>query len=242
MLIAMSAARTVFISYSRRDFGFAEAISAALADRAWLDVNRLAPGQDWQGEIRRAIDDSDAVLLLASRSALASKYVTEEWKHALAQGKPVEVCLIEAVELPEELAGCTLHDLRRTFWRRVTAIADGRHTAPVGVRLPRLNLVPAPVATLIAAMVVGGLALLWAAWIDWQVRTTLHDDGWSGDIVLSGMALMATIAFAATGISVLVAAVWVPWRRSSGSMLNYHLGFVAIWGFTQLMFTMDFSG
>ena len=55
---------------------------------AWLDAQNLRPGQDWQHEIRRAILDSDRVLVCLTRAFNRQPgYRHEELKIALEKAK-----------------------------------------------------------------------------------------------------------------------------------------------------------
>ncbi|MBF6208331.1 toll/interleukin-1 receptor domain-containing protein [Streptomyces gardneri] len=124
----------VFVSYSRRDFHAAEALSTVLAAsgqvRTWLDVEHLRPGTDWEIAINAAIDHADAVVVVASPAAMASRWVTKEWQRALSNGTPVHVALVRDTELPPGLT--TVHDLRGRFFteaRRLVEVLLGR-TAP----------------------------------------------------------------------------------------------------------------
>ncbi len=80
----------VFVSYSRRDFHFAEAVTAALwaheALDPWFDLQRLRPGMNWEAAWDDALETADALLLLASPAAIASGYVRLEWGRALERG------------------------------------------------------------------------------------------------------------------------------------------------------------
>jgi TIR domain len=73
--------RRIFVSYSRRDFYFAEQLAVALRRRelaAWFDVHELAAGTDWSAGIDRAIVECDALVLVATRASLESPYVRRE--------------------------------------------------------------------------------------------------------------------------------------------------------------------
>jgi hypothetical protein len=65
--------RTVFISYAREDYEFAERIYHELRRRGfspWLDKKSLLPGEDWQSTIRNAIKSSSYILILISKSSV----------------------------------------------------------------------------------------------------------------------------------------------------------------------------
>ncbi|MDA3645963.1 TIR domain-containing protein [Saccharopolyspora indica] len=156
----------VFVSYSRRDFHFAEAAVAALRAGGldpWLDAHRLVPGEDWAAALDEALADADALLLLASPAALASEHVRREWASAVERGIPIHIGLVAAVELPGELADRPVHDLRTRFRARsaalAAAIAGNRAVPARGARgLP----VPAPVAAVVALALIAATATGWA--------------------------------------------------------------------------------
>lgn len=82
---------------------------------AWLDVERLQPGQDWQSEIRNAILKCDIVLVCLSRGFDSQQgYRHEELKLALEKANFLpddEVFIIpvrlEECDMPASL--CHLH-------------------------------------------------------------------------------------------------------------------------------------
>ncbi|HJS17123.1 MAG TPA: toll/interleukin-1 receptor domain-containing protein [Anaerolineales bacterium] len=58
---------------------------------AWLDAQNLQPGQDWQHEIRRAILDSERVLVCLTRAFNKQPgYRHEELKIALEKAKQLD--------------------------------------------------------------------------------------------------------------------------------------------------------
>lgn len=77
----------VFISYAKEDIAAARAMFSALRGvglRPWLDCECMFPGQHWDTEIRRALKESDFVLvLLSSRQVLKRGYVQREIREAL---------------------------------------------------------------------------------------------------------------------------------------------------------------
>lgn len=115
----MTSPARVFISYSRRDYYFAESLSLQLVRRgvpAWMDVLELQPGADWERSLFEAIDGCAVFVLVASPAALASPYVRAEWQRALAQGRRVLLLAWHRrVRLPAELQGCEWLDFRGRF-------------------------------------------------------------------------------------------------------------------------------
>jgi hypothetical protein len=97
---------SVFISYSRKDYYFAESLTFALIQRdvaAWLDVKELRPGVDWEQRLESAIDTASHLVLVASSDSLCSPHVAAEWKRALARGIPVIVAHLRGNNVPPEL-------------------------------------------------------------------------------------------------------------------------------------------
>lgn len=97
--------KLLFLSYSRQERNFADwLVNNLQRDQVeiWFDLQRLTPGSDWRDQIDQALARSSGLILIASRSALASSYVQQEWQHAHAAGKPVYVVWFEPVELPAD--------------------------------------------------------------------------------------------------------------------------------------------
>ena len=90
----------LFLSYSRKELYFAEAIALhlqAAGIKTWFDLQQLEPGCDWSAEIKRGLTVCDGLILLVSRGAAESPYVDEECKHALESGKPIYALIFEAI-------------------------------------------------------------------------------------------------------------------------------------------------
>lgn len=78
-----------FISYSRKDQDFAQALKIALEHEqfsVWLDLKNIAPGQYYLSEISDGIEDCDVFLLLTSKHSLGCKAEAKE----LSGSKEVE--------------------------------------------------------------------------------------------------------------------------------------------------------
>ena len=98
--------KNVFMSYSRRELGFVDDLVTKLEKEeytVWLDYRALIPGTPWNVQIDKGLKDSDTVLLVVSKAALASEYVALEWRHFLEMKKRLLLLIFEAVDLPEEL-------------------------------------------------------------------------------------------------------------------------------------------
>lgn len=77
----------IFLIHTHADKKAVHDLYARLAKdgiKAWLDAEKLSPGQDWRREIRRAILMSDVVIVCLSKRFNAHKgYCQEELKIAL---------------------------------------------------------------------------------------------------------------------------------------------------------------
>ncbi len=104
----------VFLSYSRQDATVADRISSALAERGvqvWRDVDQIEPGSQWEQEIERGLVGADAIIFLASRNAVASRWMQFEIEAFLKKGKLVLPVVLDA-EGPDALPGA----LRSVQW------------------------------------------------------------------------------------------------------------------------------
>ncbi|MDA8368729.1 MAG: toll/interleukin-1 receptor domain-containing protein [Nocardiopsaceae bacterium] len=253
---------TVFVSYSRREFHFAEAATATLRSHSaldpWIDAQRLRPGMDWAKTLDESLDNADALLLLASPAAMASAYVRREWTRAAERGIPIHIGVVEAVDLPSELAGRPVYDLRTRFWKRAAALGEAiaqARTEPVAVapRPNRLGLpgrMPASVAATAALAVLASLALVAATVVLVSVdiavmrlaRSPFIGSDWMWqDNALEVLrtlrwqramfALLGLTAMAAPlAPGVLIAGTWLLRRRSSQSFLLMGFGSTAAVG------------
>jgi TIR domain len=80
--------RQIFISYAREDQTVAEKLYDILDSfsgvKVWLDVRDLLPGADWREDITKAIERSDAIILLLSDSSInKAGYVQREIRDAI---------------------------------------------------------------------------------------------------------------------------------------------------------------
>lgn len=83
---------------------------------AWLDQEKLLPGQDWRVEIPRAVQDADVVVVcLSNKSITKEGYIQKEIKFALdnAEEKPDGTIFL----IPARLEDCTVPEtLSRWQW------------------------------------------------------------------------------------------------------------------------------
>ncbi|MEO0562477.1 MAG: toll/interleukin-1 receptor domain-containing protein [Chloroflexota bacterium] len=133
-----------FLSYSRRQFYFAEAVVLGLQEAGmdmWFDVQQLGPGEPWREDIQRGLDEAQGVVLIASRASMASKYVRAEWEPMIETRRPVYILLFEACDIPQELldADTTIIDMRGNFKRNLNRLIEAIQGKPTltMTKLPR---------------------------------------------------------------------------------------------------------
>ena len=82
----------------------------------WLDSEQLLPGQDWNLEINKALDDSDVILLCLSKKSVDKEgYVQREMRIAL--DRALEMPEGRIFLIPARLEECELpHRLRSYQW------------------------------------------------------------------------------------------------------------------------------
>lgn len=82
---------------------------------AWLDKEKLLPGQDWEYEIRKAVRESDVIIVCLSKQFNQAGFRQKEVRWALdtAMEKPEGEIFI----IPARLEECdTLESLRKWHW------------------------------------------------------------------------------------------------------------------------------
>lgn len=214
----------IFISYSRKDFHFAEALAATLRRSGqldvWLDAWDLRPGTDWSAEIDGAISRASAVMVVASADAMTSEYVTSEWARAQQRGIPVHVAIIDQVLLHPDLYQCRQHDLRAQFYRRSSAL--GRELMGVSGsvatagRTAWSRRVPRPAAVAVAAMACAAIALCIPAAGCLRGYVLLSDD----NVRLARYFLGMSLSYCVFAVTILIAAVRLCDRSAPGSTLS----------------------
>ena len=100
----------VFISYSRKNIGFARLLKGAFDEEdinAWIDWQDIPPSTDWLAEVYEAIETSDNFIFLISEHSVISEVCSLEITHALKNHKriiPIVVNEVEHERVPEPLA------------------------------------------------------------------------------------------------------------------------------------------
>ena len=79
----------IFISYANADQARVLPLYEWLQSHgfnAWIDCKQLMPGQNWEFEIKRALDKSSVIMIFVSRNSVSKRgYVQRELKLALAK-------------------------------------------------------------------------------------------------------------------------------------------------------------
>lgn len=124
-IVEHNMAGKIFLSYSRRELGFVDDLVSKLEEKkydVWLDYRVLIPGSPWKEQIDKGLNESDTVLLVVSKAALASQYVALEWQHFLQMKKRLILLIFEAVDLPKELEKFEWIDFRGSYQKGLTEL------------------------------------------------------------------------------------------------------------------------
>ena len=101
-----SASRDVFVSYASPDAAVANSMVEDLEQhgiRCWIAPRDVRPGTEYADAIVAAINESKAVVLILSGSAMASAHVGREIERAASKHKPVIAFRIDAAPLSRSL-------------------------------------------------------------------------------------------------------------------------------------------
>jgi hypothetical protein len=109
----------VFLCHSSADKPKVRELYRSLRRRGlepWLDVENLQPGHDWQFEIRKALDNSDAIIIFLSKNSVDKEgYVQREIKFAL--DRALEMPAGRIFLIPARLEDCELpYGLEKYQW------------------------------------------------------------------------------------------------------------------------------
>jgi hypothetical protein len=93
----------IFISYRSKDIEKAKNIQNKLENSGfstWLDVDKLPKNNDiWHREIDKAIKIAKAMVVILTKEACLSRFVTNEWDIDIREGIPIFLCEFEDVNL-----------------------------------------------------------------------------------------------------------------------------------------------
>jgi hypothetical protein len=173
----------IFLSYSRRQFYFAEAVVLGLQEAGiavWFDVQQLGPGVQWREQIAKGLDEAGGLVMVASEAAIVSKYVRGEWEPMIDTGRPVYVVLFEACELPPKLRdnAVAIIDMRGKFGsglRKLKRAVNGE-TIPPPKHLPSNEPFGLPGRVPLAVGFVAAMMMIVATVLVYMVVTTFRSD------------------------------------------------------------------
>ena len=125
----------VFISHSSKNKEEAARLCDDLAGRrikTWLDRDELRGGDPLIDELQEALTSSTHLILLWSKPASESRYVSAEWQAAYDLGKVIILCLLDRTQLPLFLRRFIFYDIRGSY-----ADALGRILEALGRTAPK---------------------------------------------------------------------------------------------------------
>jgi TIR domain len=120
-----SESTNVFISYSRADALLVSPVVKLLRVNKSLvfqDIDAIQPGKRWQGEIAKALAESNLVVVFWCTHASRSNQVSKEWHAAVEQKKDLLPLLLDTTPLPPELAEFQWIDFRGTVGANHTSV------------------------------------------------------------------------------------------------------------------------
>jgi formylglycine-generating enzyme required for sulfatase activity len=165
----------LFVAYARADDDFRRELLKTLADwkrqglivDIWSD-REIAPGKDWDGAIKDALNAADLILVLMSRDSIASEYIASvEIVRALERHQRGEARVVPVVIKPCDWQSTKLAKLQivppggkplskysdpEDFWldvrnelKKVVLELQGIRATTVAVRPPAPKVLPTPV-------------------------------------------------------------------------------------------------
>jgi hypothetical protein len=93
----------IFLSYSRRDQEFADALTRGLqmhSLQVWVDRHDIEAGEAWRAAISHAIDECDAFLVVLSPQCVTSKNVVKELSIAESRDRHIIPLMYQNCEIP----------------------------------------------------------------------------------------------------------------------------------------------
>ena len=157
----------IFISYSRKDIGFARKLAGDLEKagyEVWWDLTDLRGGDDWPRVIPKAIESSQYVVVVLSPNSIVSDWVEKEYTQALSLRKKIIPIMLERSEIPFSLntinyVDFTSNDYPASFNNLLTAL--GYTGEPPVVTTP-VSWTLLPMLRRYAMPIFLGLAILFA--------------------------------------------------------------------------------
>lgn len=120
-------ATTIFFSYSRDDSVFVLKLAQELRDAgadAWLDQLDIKPGSRWDKSIENALDASKILLVVLSKTSVASHNVMDEVSYALEEGKKIVPVLLEECDIPFRIRRFHFADFTKSHENGISSLID----------------------------------------------------------------------------------------------------------------------
>ena len=131
----------IFLSYDDRDRECANDLASRLSDagyEVWYSADRILPGDNWALEMSKALEKSDAMLVVLSPAALSSSRVLGDISFALSSTNysdrliPVQVATVTPESVPWILRKMKLIRYgRRNQEKAIQQIIERLERAPV---------------------------------------------------------------------------------------------------------------
>jgi len=130
----------IFISYADQDKAVAEKLASQLSQvgyDVWYSAGRILPGDNWALAVGKALEDSDAMIVLLTLAAVESSAVRREIDFALGSLKyrdrliPVQVGSLSPDRIPWILRKLKIIRLAKDRENVVDCIIERLEIAPV---------------------------------------------------------------------------------------------------------------
>ena len=127
---------SIFISYSRADHDFVKPLVLKMKKagiKVWWDKSSIEAGERWDNSISGGLAESQTILLVLSKTSVASENVMDEISYAMDEKKKIVPVLIEECEIPFRIRRLQFIDLsnkkRRDFGPLIEALGLNKKTA-----------------------------------------------------------------------------------------------------------------
>ena len=123
----MNTTKTIFFSYSRKDSDFALKLGKQLREAGaiiWLDQLDINPGTNWDDSIQKALEDSDTLLVILSKTSVISRNVNDEYSYAIEEGKRVVPVLMENCNVPFRLRRLQYADFSQDYSQGINTLIE----------------------------------------------------------------------------------------------------------------------
>lgn len=140
-------AGSIFFSYSRKDSEFVLSLAQELREAGadiWLDQLDIEPGTAWDDSIEDALAKSDTLLVVLSKTSVASTNVRDEYSYAIEEGKRVVPVLMEPCTVPFRLRRLQYADFTQDRQVGIDTLTETLGLSPVPTSKRSTPITPAP--------------------------------------------------------------------------------------------------